>query len=126
MPIYEYACPSCNVRFEVVKRMKNSGIPENCPECGTQGEKQVSLTSFVLKGDDWPGKAQRVKGQMKARRETLAQKEKDHAAPPMQLKPNVGGEETGTWSEAQKLAASKGKNTDSYEPLVQKEKRGDT
>ena len=128
MPTYEYTCPACGESFEVFKAMSRCEDPEACPKCEQIGDRQFprpSVPNFVLKGDGWAGKAIRVKGQMKSRRETLAQKERDHVAPPMTLKPNVGGEETGTWSEAKKLAGSKGKDTSSYEPLVQKETRGD-
>ena len=40
------------------------------------------------------------------------------------LAPNVDGERVDSWSDAQKLAKSKGKSAESYEPLVQKEKKG--
>lgn len=36
--------------------------------------------------------------------------------------PNVGGEEVGSWSEAQDLARSKGLNAESYQKMVDAEK----
>jgi len=126
MPTYEYECPQCDKVFEVTKPMSKHGTPESCSECGVEGERRLSETGVILRGDGWPGKAGKVKGQMARRRAMLGQKEKDHAAPPLTLTPNVEGEVTDTWSDAQKLAADKGKNTESFEPLVEKEKRGVT
>ena len=94
MPIYEYECLKCNFPFEVSKSIAKFRSPENCPKCGEAAERQISKTSFILKGDGWPGKAGRVKNQMKTRRARLAQKEQDHVAAPMTLTPNVGGEQT--------------------------------
>jgi len=123
--IYEYQCPSCEEHFEVSKSIADYARSEKCPKCATEGERRVSESSFVLKGDGWPGKALKVKGQMAHRRKKLGRKQKDHVAPPLKLTPNVGGEETGTWSEAQKLATSKGKDAESFTPLVAQEKRGE-
>jgi hypothetical protein len=79
---------------------------------------------FVLKGDDWPGKNLKIQGQMKKKNEVLGRKqaEKQREAPGVKLVPNVEGERTSTWTEAQALAASKGKNAESYATHVAKEK----
>jgi hypothetical protein len=58
---------------------------------------------------------------MAAKNRRLDAKQRERPSP-VTLAPNVGGEQTDTWAEAQKLAASKGKDTTSYEPLVTKEK----
>lgn len=43
MPIYEYRCPSCGNRFEVLQRMGQGADGLACPRCGAQGvEKQLS------------------------------------------------------------------------------------
>ena len=42
--------------------------------------------------------------------------------PGITLAPNVSGERVESWADAQKLAASKGKDTSSYESLVRKER----
>lgn len=124
MPTYEYECTGCHGKFEQILPLAESRSPQNCPTCGQTGERLVSSVGFVLKGDSWPGKALRVKSQMARRREGLAQKERDHVAPGMTLAPNVDGERVDTWSEAQHLAASKGKDTSSYMEQVVKEQRG--
>ncbi len=40
MPIYEYLCQKCNLRFEVLKR-NFSDQAEICPQCGNSGSKRV-------------------------------------------------------------------------------------
>ena len=43
-------------------------------------------------------------------------------APNVSLAPNVEGQRVDSWSEAQRLAKSKGKNTEYYETLIAKDK----
>lgn len=51
MPIYEYACRSCDHEFE---RIVRAGAPNPpCPECGAEVDKKISLSSFQLKGGGW-------------------------------------------------------------------------
>ena len=53
MPIYEYACPDCNHRFETIQKISEDPI-KVCPSCGAENVKKlVSATSFVLKGSGW-------------------------------------------------------------------------
>jgi putative FmdB family regulatory protein len=43
VPLYEYACQSCDHRFEVLQKMGESGSGLVCPACGARGaEKQYS------------------------------------------------------------------------------------
>ena len=52
MPIYEYACESCDNIFEEWQ----TGYEERelpCPECGGKSKRLISNTSFVLKGTGW-------------------------------------------------------------------------
>lgn len=123
MPTYEYDCAECSLNFERILRMSESDTPQSCPTCGKPARKMISSTSFVLKGDSWPGKAIRVKGQMASKNRRLDAKMKERPSP-VTLAPNVNGEEVGSWAEAQKLAADKGKDTSTYEPLVAKEQKG--
>lgn len=128
MPIYEFRCPECKVESERVLPIRDFGEPQMC-ECGATLEHLISANvGMVLKGDGWPGKAMRVKGQMGRKNQRISQRSQERAADGapdgthMKLVPNVGGEEVESWSEAQSMAASKGKDASSYEPLVQKEK----
>ena len=57
MPIYEYRCPACGAVVEILQRM-NAPAPI-CVECSQDAAqapamvKQVSRSSFVLKGGGW-------------------------------------------------------------------------
>ena len=50
MPIYEYECPRCSLRFER-KQSFNSGSHEvSCPECGGDVRRIFSVVPIVFKG----------------------------------------------------------------------------
>ena len=83
--------------------------------------------NMIFKGDGWSTKNERIKRQMRAKNKKLDARSNEMKRDTNvggTLAPNVDGERVDSWSDAQKLAKSKGKNTDSYEPLVQKEKKG--
>ncbi len=52
MPIYEYVCPECNVKFD---RLQPAGTSHaECPDCGLPSKKALSLFSaFVSTGGDF-------------------------------------------------------------------------
>ena len=53
MPIYEYACGSCEHRFETIQRA-SEGVLRDCPECGEAAlKKLLSAPNFRLKGSGW-------------------------------------------------------------------------
>src|SRR5438309_1148941 len=54
MPIYEYACENCGNKVDVFQKMDDPA-PAKCEKCGAEGKmtRQVSRTSFVLKGGGW-------------------------------------------------------------------------
>ena len=122
MPTYTYECQDCHAEFERVLPMSQSDDPQTC-ECGGQGRKTISMPNVIFKGDGWVDKNLRVAGQMADKNKRLVQKqnERKREAPGVRLAPNVDGEQVGSWSEAQKLAASKGKNTESYVPKIREE-----
>jgi len=51
MPIYEYKCKECEIVFEELMRFDDPD-PE-CPECGSEVEKLISKSSFILTGTGW-------------------------------------------------------------------------
>ena len=52
MPIYEYSCKKCNQVFE--EWLKEFDVPSMpCPQCGGEGERMISMPSFILKGGGW-------------------------------------------------------------------------
>jgi putative FmdB family regulatory protein len=53
MPIYEYACAACGHQFEEWQKMSDKPV-KTCPKCKAKKvEKQISMTSFKLKGGGW-------------------------------------------------------------------------
>jgi putative FmdB family regulatory protein len=52
MPIYEYQCGSCDKMFEKIQKVSEPHMAD-CPECGAEVQKKVSLSSFALKGTGW-------------------------------------------------------------------------
>ena len=51
MPIYDYKCPKCG-EFEVTQRITENAL-KKCPTCKSKVERQLSRTSFILKGTGW-------------------------------------------------------------------------
>lgn len=53
MPIYEYLCNACGHQLEAFQKMSEAPLTE-CPACHQQAlNKQISSTSFQLKGSGW-------------------------------------------------------------------------
>ncbi len=54
MPIYEYECSQCHQTSDALQKV-NDPAPEACPHCGAHHtlSRQLSRTSFVLKGGGW-------------------------------------------------------------------------
>jgi len=130
MPVYEFSCLECKELFEVTCPMADRTLPRRCPICNSENtQKIISLCGFVLKGDDWPGKNIRINGQMASKNRRLHRKKiemkGDKTVP--KLIPNVDGERVNNWSEAKRLASSKGKETSSYDSHIrgeEKERKG--
>ena len=52
MPIYEYRCQSCGLRFELIQKF-DAAPPSGCRECDGPVEKLISQSAFKLKGSGW-------------------------------------------------------------------------
>lgn len=54
MPIYEYGCSQCGKTQDVLQKISDPA-PSKCEHCGAEDtlSRQVSRTSFVLKGGGW-------------------------------------------------------------------------
>ena len=126
MPIYGYRCDACEVDFDVRKSVSDYDTPEACPECEGDTRKLIVPVGFILSGDGFPGKNNRIQGQMRERRAEAGRRQeekvRDGSAMGGKLVPNVGGERTESWAEAGRLAKSKGKDTTGYEVQAAKEK----
>ena len=126
MPTYTYRCKKCDHPFEKILPLSQYKDPQDCPSCASPDTYRTIVgVNFVLKGDDWAGKSIKINRQMKKKNERVRRRMearmKDDTSMPT-LVPNVGGEEVDTWSEAKKLAASKGQETSSYDKYVRAEK----
>ena len=53
MPIYEYACAACDLKFEEWQKMSDAPV-RTCPRCKKRKvERLISATAFQLKGGGW-------------------------------------------------------------------------
>jgi putative FmdB family regulatory protein len=126
MPTYPYECQSCERPFEFEMRMSEYEPKATyaCPECGSEDTIRVFTVPYVnFSGDGWASKNNRIAGQMREKNRHLDAKKREQKGDGMvpTLQPNVGGERTETWSDAAKLARSKGKDTSGYEANARKE-----
>ena len=42
MPIYEYICPRCHIRFEKLQPLSRSGEDTDCPKCKSRSGRAIS------------------------------------------------------------------------------------
>lgn len=49
MPLFEYQCESCGVRFERLHRKGNPAVKE-CPECGGAVRRLIQPPGIIFKG----------------------------------------------------------------------------
>ena len=125
---YPYKCSKCEHEYHCNIPMDNCMEPQPCPKCGHKNVKLFKpTTNMIFKGDGWSSKNDRIKRQMREKNKKLDARSNEMKRDTNvggSLAPNVDGERVDSWSDAQKLAKSKGKSAESYEPLVQKEKKG--
>lgn len=126
MPTYEYKCVDCGNVQEIIHSIKQE--PEVlCNECASKkpAERLISWNGagFILKGGTeaihWKEKRHRMKRQAE-----LGVKQIDRYGTEggTSLQPNVGGMPVESWSDAAKVAKEAGMSTESYNPLIEKEK----
>ncbi len=53
MPIYEYVCPDCDCKFELLRPLSQSADPASCPHCQKSAERVLS--TFACFGTDDSG-----------------------------------------------------------------------
>lgn len=46
MPFYEYSCPKCKTKFDLMRSMTQRDDPASCPECGFKKAKR-ELSQFA-------------------------------------------------------------------------------
>ena len=52
MPLYEYQCEECGLKFEMRQKFSDAPI-DTCRDCGGKVHKLISQTAFALKGGGW-------------------------------------------------------------------------
>ena len=52
MPIYEYFCPSCKSKFELLRSMNGINEDAFCPLCNTIGQKLFSVFTSLSKDSE--------------------------------------------------------------------------
>lgn len=52
MPLYEYACTSCEHHFDV-RHSANERPELTCPKCGGSARKVFLAASIIFKGSGW-------------------------------------------------------------------------
>ena len=52
MPTYEYYCPDCDETFEAIQKISENPL-KKCPKGHKGVKRQISNTSFILKGAGW-------------------------------------------------------------------------
>lgn len=131
MPTYDYRCPQCNVVYEISHSIKEDPdffCPD--PNCVVSGKdiklkRMISLNTngsgFIIKGwtesQHYKFKREKAKDNSK-----LEMKQIDKYGTGPRLKPNIGGVEVESWSDAKKLAKEAGLNTSSYDTHIKNEK----
>ncbi|UCC90142.1 MAG: zinc ribbon domain-containing protein [Dehalococcoidia bacterium] len=50
MPIYEYLCSNCKLKFELIRAMSQSSEGAPCPRCGSSAQRVLSLFSRSSEG----------------------------------------------------------------------------
>lgn len=126
MPSYDYKCPICGNIEEIVHSIKESPVII-CDKCSGGKEKPMERLisgspNFIIKGgtpaSHWKEKRLRNKNN-----KDLELRQIDRYGTGPKLQPNVEGQMVESWSDAAKLAKDKGKNAESYNTLIEKEKR---
>jgi putative FmdB family regulatory protein len=52
MPLYEYECEHCGVRFEVIQKFSDPAV-ETCKTCGGKVRRLLSAPAIQFKGSGW-------------------------------------------------------------------------
>lgn len=52
MPLYEYYCPRCAAKYELLRPMSESEKPGTCPKGHAGGQRTLSMFAAVARGSD--------------------------------------------------------------------------
>jgi putative FmdB family regulatory protein len=51
MPVYEYECKDCGVKFDAMRSMKDADSPINCESCNSSETKRALSVCFSHSGE---------------------------------------------------------------------------
>lgn len=53
MPLYEYHCVHCDIKFDLLRPFSRADTPAPCPDCqGEDTKRAISLFAAISKGSD--------------------------------------------------------------------------
>ncbi len=52
MPIYEYVCPDCDLKFELLRPFSKASDGASCPGCHNHAERVMSACAVFSKSED--------------------------------------------------------------------------
>lgn len=52
MPLYEYYCPKCESKYELLRPLSRMNEPASCPTGHSGGERVLSMFAALTKGSD--------------------------------------------------------------------------
>lgn len=84
MPIYEYECKTCGVRFERKQTWSEDPV-KTCPDCSGEVRKVLQPVGIVFKGSGFYKTDNASSG---SRRDRAEQEKKDEPAPVAETKPS--------------------------------------
>lgn len=124
MPTYEYRCPDCGNIQEEIHSIKSDPVIY-CGVCDNEEPLSRIISNnmggFVVKGDS-PTKLWKESRYRRKKNADLELKQIERYGNGPTLQPNVAGQETESWSDAQKLAKEAGIDPSTYNSYVEIEK----
>jgi putative FmdB family regulatory protein len=96
MPVYEYECEHCGVRFERLQRMSEAPLTD-CPECGGHVHRVMQPVGVIFKGSGFYVTDNRGRSSTGA----PAPKKKDE-----EVKVGTAGAESGSTSTSESTSSS--------------------
>ena len=51
MPIYEYVCPSCDLKFELLRSLSQANEDVSCPQCQNAAQRVLSTFACFSKSE---------------------------------------------------------------------------
>ena len=75
MPLYEYQCEDCGVRFERLQRMNDEPVTV-CPECGGEVHRLIQPVGIIFRGSGFYVTDNRAKSSTSKPSSTKKQSEK--------------------------------------------------